>query len=234
VDRIRAFGRKAIRVSEVDRITAAMNVDNEPKPAQAETTKPKILRAASREFAAKGFASARIDRIAEESACNKAMIYYFFKSKEDLYLAVLEEAYAEMRARESDLDLGTDPPVQALRRLVEFKFDYVGSHPLLIGLLSGENVSGEHYLRRSAPLPYTHSPLIPMLSDLLERGGADGSFRAGIDPIQLYITIASLTYFYFSNAAILAFAYGREMIGEEAHRQRREHAVDVILRYVRP
>jgi len=206
---------------------------NGPFPA-AENTRPQILEAAAREFAEKGLAGSRVDSIAEVSGCNKAMIYYFFKSKEELYLAVLEHAYSEMRAHEQRLDLGNLPPLAALRRLVEFKFDYIRTHPRLIGLLSGENVNGARYLKRSACVPDMQSPLVATISALLQVGVAEGTIRPGIDPVQLYFSIASLGYFYFSNGATLAFAFGRELMSREAHAARRAHAVDMILRYVRP
>jgi AcrR family transcriptional regulator len=200
----------------------------------AENTKPQILEAAAMEFAAKGLAGARVDSIAEASGCNKAMIYYFFKSKEALYLAVLEQAYAEMREHERGLDLGHLPPLQALRRLVEFKFDYVGAHPMLIGLLNGENVNDARYLRRSTRVRDMHSPLVATISGLLAKGVAEGTIRPEIDPVQLYISVASLSYFYFSNGATLGFAFGRKLMAPKARALRREHAVEVILRYVQP
>ena len=199
-----------------------------------ENTKPQILQAAAAEFAAKGLAGARVDSIAEASGCNKAMIYYFFKNKEALYLAVLEHAYSDMRKHERELELGHLPPIQALRRLVEFKFDYVGTHPLLIGLLSGENVNRARMLKQSSRVRDLHSPLVATISALLEAGIAEGTMRPGIDPVQLYISIASLSYFYFSNGATLAYAFGRELMSPEAQALRREHAVEVILRYARP
>ena len=197
-----------------------------------DNTRPQIVAAAAVEFAAKGLAGARVDAIAEASGCNKAMLYYFFKSKEDLYLEVLEDAYGDMREKERELDLSHLKPVVAIRRLVEFKFDYVSGHPLLISLLSGENLNGARHLKRSTRLRSMHSPLVETISTLLKAGVAEGSMRPGIDPVQLYISIASLSYFYFSNAATLAEAFDRDLLTPAAKAQRRRHAVDVILHYL--
>ena len=211
---------------------SALRSTAENRPKAPDNTRPQIVAAAAIEFAAKGLAGARVDAIAEASGCNKAMLYYFFKSKEDLYLEVLEDAYADMRQRERELDLSHFAPVVAIRRLVEFKFDYVSSHPLLISLLSGENLNEARHLKRSKRLRSMHSPLVETLTGLLKAGVAEGTMRPGIDPVQLYISIASLSYFYFSNAATLAEAFDRDLLTPAAKAQRRRHAVDVILHYL--
>ncbi len=198
----------------------------------AENTRPQILAAAAEEFAAKGLAGARVDAIAKSSGCNKAMLYYFFKSKEDLYVEVLENIYADMRRYERDLDLAHLKPLEAIRRLVEFKFDYLERHPLLIRLLIGENLNDASYLKRSKRMRSMHLPLVHTISKLLEAGVADGTMRPGIDPVQLYISISALSYFYFSNAATLATAFEHDLLSPAAKTARRDHAVDVVLRYL--
>lgn len=198
----------------------------------ADTTRARIVAAAAIEFSAKGLAGARVDGIAKVAGCNKAMLYYFFSSKDDLYLEVLENAYADMRAAERKLDLSKMAPLAAIRTLVEFKFDYVSENPMLIKLLSGENLNEARHLKRSKRLRAMHSPLVDMLSKLLEAGAKDGSIRPDVDPVHLYISIASLSYFYFSNAATLATAFGRELASPAAKAYRRKHSVDVIIGYL--
>lgn len=213
--------------------TAQMDGASTRKTAKpVENTRPQILAAAAEEFAAKGLAGARVDTIAEASGCNKAMLYYFFKSKEELYVEVLENAYADMRRHEQELDLGHLKPVEAIRKLVEFKFDYLERHPLLIRLLIGENLNDANYLRRSTRLHSMHLPLVNTISKLLKAGVAEGSMRPGIDPVQLYISISALSYFYFSNAATLATAFEHDLLSPTAKISRREHAVEVVLRYL--
>lgn len=209
---------------------SAAPADEPAKP--VENTRPRILAAAAEEFAAKGLAGARVDSIAASSGCNKGMLYYFFKSKEDLYVEVLENMYADMRRYERELDLGHLPPQAAIKKLVEFKFDYLASHPLLIRLLIGENLNDASYLKRSKRLRSLHLPLVDTLTEILAAGVAEGSMRPGIDPVQLYISISSLSYFYFSNAATLATAFEHDLLSPAAKEARRGHAVEVVLRYL--
>jgi TetR/AcrR family transcriptional regulator len=196
------------------------------------TTRTNILKAAAREFAANGLAGARVDAVAKASGCNKAMIYYFFASKDDLYLEVLEDAYSHMRRHERELDITDLEPADGITKLVQFKFDYVSSHRGLISLLNAENVQKAKHLKRSKRLRDMHSPLVATLSQVLARGAAQGTFRPNIDPVQLYISIASLSYFYLSNGATLAAAFGRDLLTQSAMATRRAHAVEVILRYL--
>ena len=200
--------------------------------APASATRDKILAAATREFADNGLAGARVDAVAKASGCNKAMIYYFFSSKDDLYLEVLENAYGHMRQHERELDITHLAPLEGIARLVQFKFDYVSRHRTLISLLNAENVHKAKHLKRSTRLRSMHSPLVAAISQVLARGVASGEMREGIDPVQLYISIASLSYFYLSNGATLAAAFGRDLMTPAAMATRRAHAVEVIMRYL--
>ena len=137
--------RKAARAS-----TAAPQ--REAATRDADKTRLNILEAAEAEFAAKGLAGARVDVVAEEAGANKRMIYYYFGSKEDLYLAVLERVYTDMRVAEAELALEAMAPLAAITCLTEFKFDYPAQHPHLIPLLNSENMLGGEYLRRSLRL----------------------------------------------------------------------------------
>lgn len=202
-----------------------------PEPDDA---RQRIFDAARAEFADKGLAGARIDVIAEVANSNKRMIYYYFESKESLYLAVLEDAYIDMRRQESALDLKNLDPIEAIRKLVRFKFNYCETHPHLIGLLSGENMLGARFLRQSTRLRELHASLVGTIGSLLKEGVKRGEFRDDVDPLELYMSVAALSYFYFSNRATLATAFDRPLDSPAAQRRRREHAVDVILGYLRP
>jgi len=224
--------RRAGRADPVPARETAIPGDADQAPKPGENTRSQILVAATEEFAAKGLAGARVDAIAKSSGCNKGMLYYFFKSKEDLYLEVLESMYADMRHCENELDLAHLNPMEAIRKLVEFKFDYLEAHPLLIRLLIGENLNEASYLKRSKRLRSLHLPLVDALSKLLSAGAADGTLRSGIDPVQLYITISALSYFYFSNAATLATAFEHDLLAPASRAARREHAVEVVFRFL--
>ncbi len=199
----------------------------------AERTRRAILDAAEIEFADKGLAGARVDVIAEEACANKRMLYYYFGSKEDLYMAVLERAYGAMRERERELNFTDLEPLDAIRTLVEFKFDYYVTNPRIIPLLAAENMNGGKYLKRSRRLRDMHLSLIGMIRKVLAAGERQGVIRPGIDPFQLYVSFSALSYFYFSNAATLSTAFGRDLMSAAERKVRRAHAVEVITSYVK-
>jgi len=199
----------------------------------AERTRRALLDAAEIEFADKGLAGARVDVIAEEAAANKRMLYYYFGSKDDLYVAVLERAYGAMREREKELNLTDLEPIEAIRKLVEFKFDYYVENPRIIPLLAAENLQGGKYLKRSRRLRDMHMSLVDMLCEVLKAGERKGVIRPGIDPFQLYVSMSGLSYFYFSNSATLSTAFGRQLSSASEQQARRAHAVDVITAYVK-
>jgi AcrR family transcriptional regulator len=200
----------------------------------AERTKQAILDAAKIEFAEKGLAGARVDAISEQSGTNKRMLYYYFGSKDDLYIAVLEDVYGAMRRTESELDVTHLEPMEALRRLIEFKFDYYLANPIVIRILAGENLQNARFLRRSKRLRHMHLSVVESLEAVLTAGHKARIMRGGIDPVHLYISIAGLSYFYFANSATLSAAFDRALTSAAELKKRRAHAVDVVLGYVRP
>ncbi|MBI3435283.1 MAG: TetR family transcriptional regulator [Proteobacteria bacterium] len=191
-------------------------------------TRDAILAAAQDEFATKGLSGARVDAIATRARANKRMIYHYFGSKEGLYLAALERVYEGLRGTERTLDLDHLEPEDAIARLVEFNFDYSRRHPELISLINNENLHRARHLRRSEKIRELHSPLVTLIRDILKRGVAKGVFRAGIDPVHLYITIAAVGYFYLSNNWTLSAIFGRDLGADAACRRRKQHNVDII------
>ena len=198
----------------------------------AERTRQALLAAAEIEFSTKGLAGARVDVIAEQAAANKRMLYYYFGSKEDLYLAVLERAYGAMRETERQLNLTNLEPLEAIKTLVEFKFDYCQEHQQIITLLAGENMLGAKHLKRSKRLREMNLSLVDVLTEVLKAGEKKGVLRPGIDPLQLYISMSALSYFYFSNSATLSAAFERQLSSAAERKLRRAHCVDVIMSYV--
>jgi AcrR family transcriptional regulator len=199
----------------------------------AERTHEALLAAAEVEFATKGLAGARVDVISEQAKANKRMLYYYFGSKEKLYLAVLERVYCAMREAERELNLANLAPLDAIRTLVEFKFDYYQKNTTTIPLLAGENMLGAYFLKRSLRLREMHLSVVDVLGKLLAAGERAGDIRPGIDPLHLYISMSSLSYFYFSNAATLSAAFGRPLASSAEQKLRRTHVVDVILAFVK-
>lgn len=211
---------------------AAIAPTPEPRQRDADRSQQTILLAARDEFALYGLAGARVDRIAERADINKRLIYYYFKSKDELFLAVLESTYADIRAAEQKLHLDEMDPVEAIRELVSFTWHYYLEHPEFISLLNSENQHNAAHLKKSARIQEMNSPLVQMLDTVLERGRRKDLFRAGIDPIQLYISIASICYFYLSNNQTLSTIFGRDLRAPKAMAQRLSHMTDMVLGYV--
>jgi TetR/AcrR family transcriptional regulator len=196
-------------------------------------TREAILVAAQKEFSDKGLSGARVNEIARRSRANKRMIYHYFGNKEGLYLAALERVYEGLRGTERKMHLDHLEPEVAIRRLVEFNFDYSRAHPELISLINNENLHRARYLRTSKKVRDLHSPFVALIGDILRRGVAKGVFRAGLDPVDLYITIAAVGYFYLSNNWTLSAIFGRNLGTDAACARRRRHNVDMILHAIR-
>jgi hypothetical protein len=145
---------------------------------------------------------------------------------------VLEDAYKSIREAEGELHLTDLPPVDAVRRLTEFTWNYYLAHPEFVTLLNSENLHLAKHLTRSTHIRETNSRLIQTLGEVLERGRVEGVFRGGVDPLQLYISIAGLAYFYLSNNATLSVVFGRNLMSPKALTERLSHISDVILGYV--
>ncbi|MBB3643777.1 MULTISPECIES: TetR/AcrR family transcriptional regulator [Variovorax] len=204
----------------------------EPRSRDADRSQLAILASARDEFSARGLAGARMDSIAERAGLNKRLIYYYFGSKDDLFLAVLERVYADIREAEQRLHLEEIDPVEAIRQLVSFTWNYYLEHPEFITLLNSENLHCAAHLKRSDRIQEMNSPLVQLLDTVLERGRRDDLFRAGVDPVQLYISIASLCYFYLSNNHTLSAIFGRDLRAPKAMAQRLSHMTDLVLGYV--
>jgi len=125
-------------------------------------------------------------------------------------------------------------PVEGIHRLIRFTWDYYLAHPEFLSLLNSENLHDARHLRRSRHVQAMNSPLIETLATVLARGCDAGLFRRGVDPLQLYVSIAALSYFYLGNNHTLSAVFGRDLASEQSRAQRLTHMVDVILGYLRP
>lgn len=199
----------------------------------AERTRAAILAAAVGEFARYGLGGARVDRIAARAGANKRMLYYYFRDKENLFLAALEDRYADIRKAERALNLDDLDPREALKRLVNFTWNYFLEHPEFMTLLNSENLHQGRHLARSRRVPDMHASLVGLLRGVLERGEKAGLFRRGIDPVQLYISIAGEGYFYLSNRYTLSRIFKRDLMAPAALARRAQHNTDMILNAVR-
>jgi TetR/AcrR family transcriptional regulator len=205
------------------------------KPARkrsAATTKARILEAALSEFATRGFAGARVDVIAARARANKRMLYAYVGNKDALWLATLEAVYAAKRREERELATATLSPEEAMRALIRFNFRYHLEHPEFVALVNNENLMGARKLKRSKLVPQLYSPLLETLTEVLLRGQKAKVFRKGVDPMQLYISIAALGYFYCSNLHTLSAIFTSALDSRDSVRQREEHVVDVVMSYL--
>jgi len=204
----------------------------EERVRDADRSQSTILAAARDEFAEHGLGGARVDRIAERAGLNKRLIYYYFEDKEKLFQAVLEQAYRDIREQEMGLHLLDLEPPAAVRRLIEFTWDYYLAHPEFMTLLNSANLHKARHLEGSKRARELNSPLVETLAAVLERGRREGSFRGGVDPVQLYVSIAGLSYFYLSNSHTLSAIFGRDLLAPKARSERLSHMTDVILGYL--
>jgi len=192
----------------------------------------KILDAATQEFSVNGYGGARVERISRRARTVDRMLYYYFGSKDRLFRTVLERIYEDLGAAEQQVDLAHLPPAEGMRQLIAFTWNYYCAHPELISLLNTENQYRGTHVGKSARVRQLSFPLISMLRELLERGVAQGVFRSGLDPVDMYVTIAALGYFYLSNRYTLSRFLGRDLM-EQGQRQRwLEHITQVVLDHI--
>jgi AcrR family transcriptional regulator len=197
-----------------------------------EGTRKNILEVAAQEFALNGLSGARIDEIAAKTRSSKRMIYYYFGSKEGLYLSALENAYRQVREGEAELDVKGLPPLEALKRLVEFTFDHHHQHEEFIRMVMIENIHHGAFLERSNVIRDLNVTAIGDIEAIYANGLADGLFRPGLDPLEIHWQISALCFFNVSNRATFSKIFGKD-VGTPAYQASlRMQAVEMVLRFV--
>lgn len=202
-------------------------------PRDAELTKRRILAAATAEFARKGLGGARVDEISARSRSNKRMIYHYFGSKERLFTEVLEAAYLGIRTAEQELHLDEMDPESAIKRLVEFTWNYYLAHPEFLTLVNSENLHRARHLKTSAVIRDTSHVFVNMVKAILDRGVRAGVFQSGIDPVQLNITIAAIGYYYLTNRFTGSIIFERDFMAPENLEARLKFNLETILRLIK-
>jgi AcrR family transcriptional regulator len=190
-----------------------------------------IMAVATQEFAAKGLAGARIDAIADATHTSKRMIYYYFGSKEGLYLAVLEESYRRIRKTESDLQLADLPPLEALAKLVGFTFDHHYGNQDFVRLVMSENIQRGEYLAQSKLIQELNVSVIESIQELYERGVKKGVFRKGLDPIDIHASISALAFFNVSNRYTFDLIFKRDGNAPKSLALRRQRVIEMVQRF---
>jgi len=198
----------------------------------AARTQGEILAVAVQEFAEHGFHGARIERITTAAKCNSRMIYHYFGSKEQLYIAALDSVYAAIRNQEARLDFSAGDPAITARQLVELTFDYFANNASFLKMTRNENLLDGKYIQRSQMIRDMSQPLITAIGKLMDRGYAAGAFTHRADPVQLYLSIVALSAHHLNNGATLGLVVGKDLGDADWQAERRAHAVEVILSYL--
>ena len=206
-------------------------VPGKPK-GKADRTRERILAAAVKEFAAKGYSGARVDAICRASRANPRMLYHHFGDKAGLYVAVLEQVIGDLRREELKLQVDHVEPLAGMLQLFDFIHGHFASHPELIHLLSGENLLRGSFLRRSSKTPLVASPLLQLIAGLLRRGERHGVIRKGIDPLHLYVVMVALSYFHRSNAYTLSAIFRTDLLQSGWQEQHRQVAAEMLTRFL--
>lgn len=204
-----------------------------PRRSRAETreaTINQIIDIATAEFVEKGLAGARIDEIAGKAT--KRKIYYYFEGKEELYRAVLERAYRQVRASESQVDIEAGTAVEALRSLIEHDVRYHSQHQELVRLVMNENILHGEQIKQIKGLPEGNRKAVDILARIIARGESEGSFRKGIDPIELHMNITALSFYNVSNQFTFAHNFGVDMTSADAINRRAKQVADIIIAWV--
>ena len=198
----------------------------------AAATRGRLLKAALAEFCEKGLSGARTANIAVRAKCNIRMLYHYFGNKEGIYLASLELVYAQLRAREKELDLLHLDPEAGMAALVKFTYDHMLAHQEFIKMVCNENVQQGAFLCKLKSVPQGAMPLVKSIETLLLRGQKQGIFRKRVNPVQLYVSILSLSYVHISNRFTLSITFGQDLTDSEWLAARRKHVRDVILGFL--
>src|SRR3954470_2462903 len=202
------------------------------KPKAPEANRARMVAAALEEFAARGFKGASMDAIAARTHTTRALINYYFGSKEKLYIAVLEQVYGEIRDAEVKLDLDHLPPVEAVRRIVEFTYGYYLEHQGFVSLVVAENQAKGRHLRKSRAMRTLNRPIIDRLARVIERGRAEGVFSGAVDAVEIHKAIAALGMFNVTNQFTFGAIFQREMGAKGDVRRRRNIVADMIISYL--
>jgi AcrR family transcriptional regulator len=212
--------------------TKRIGAPSGPRAVNIAETRERILKAAIDQFSQGGFSGARIELICKHADVTSRMIYHYFGDKAGLYVAVLEHVLGKLRTEELKLDVSKSAPLDGLLTMFDFIHEHFAAHPELIRLLSAENLLEGAFLKNSTATPSVASPVVQHINTLLQRGEADGSIRAGLDPLHLYVVMVGLSYFHKSNVYTLSIIWGQSMVSEGWQRDHKAFARDMLATFL--
>jgi AcrR family transcriptional regulator len=195
-------------------------------------TRAEILEVATAEFAQRGYSGARVDEIAARTRTTKRMIYYYFGGKEQLYIAVLERAYARLRDAEQTLDVEHLDPLAAIRELAELTFDHHEAHPEFLRLVAIENIHRAEHIARSTVLASMNTRAVELIARILRRGQEQGVFRRDVDPLDVHMLISAFCVFRVANRHTFKVIFGRDLAERGRRPRYRQMLGDVVAAYL--
>ena len=185
-------------------LSAVSDTPRKSRKNNPEKTRENILQEAIVEFVQQGLSGARVDAIAERIHTSKRMIYYYFGSKEQLYVEVLEKLYGDIRNTETRMNLTALEPREAIRRLVEFTFDHHDQNVDFVRIVSIENIHNAEYVKRSDSIKAMNSNILEALGATLRRGAEMGLFREGLEPLDVHLLINSFSFYRITDSQIIS------------------------------
>jgi AcrR family transcriptional regulator len=198
----------------------------------AERTRAEILTVATAEFADRGYDGARVDEIADRTRTTKRMIYYYFGGKKQLYIEVLEQAYARIRAAEQEVNVDHLEPAAAIRRLAEVTFDHHEANQDFIRLVSIENIHRGEHIAQLPDLVDINTPAVRLLTSLLERGRAQGVFRTDVDAVDVHMMISAFCVFRVANQYTFGTIFGRDLLDPGTREHYRTMLGDMVVAHL--
>lgn len=197
-----------------------------------ERTRAEILKVSTEVFAAQGYSGARVDEIAALTRTTKRMIYYYFGSKEQLYLEVLKDAYGGIRAAEREIQVGSLNPRDAVRRLAELTYDHHVQHSDFIRLVMIENIHRGVFIRQVESIRDLVQPAVGLLEEILKRGRAEGVFRHDADAFDVHLVISSYCVFQVANQYTFGYLFGRDLQAPPLRDHLRSMLGDVVVAWL--
>jgi AcrR family transcriptional regulator len=206
--------------------------EHRPRGRDPERTRAEILAVAADEFAQQGYSGARVDEIAARTRTTKRMIYYYFGSKEGLFTAALQQAYAELRAADSRLDLAGLDPQAALRKIVRSTYDYHVQHPHFVRLVVVENIHRAEHLAHLESVAQLGTPAVESLAEVIRVGRRAGVFHRDVDPLEIHMIISSFSIYHVANRHTFQVLFGQDLLAAESVERHRELLEDLVVGYV--
>lgn len=212
-----------------------MSEETKKKKRDVEKSRAKIIEIAKAEFASNSFHGARVDAIAEKASCNKQLLYYYFKNKDNLFCECLKDAYVNLRRQEGLINLDKLTAYEAILKLVEANWKYYQNSPELIFLLISENLlDAIHLKEHQEEFCDLNKEWLSFTEKIIEKGRMDKTIRSDLDAMNLNITIAALVIFSISNVKSLSVLYKKNLSSDYHKRRRLDVIKDTISRLIKP